>query len=109
MNPPGLAAAELLGVDDAYVLDVREQVEWDAGHAPDAVHVPMGALGSVVATLPRQGRVLVICRSGNRSRTAAQALRGIGFDAWNVEGGMQAWQSAGGLVVRSDGAAGAVI
>lgn len=109
VDPPGVHASALVGHLDAYLLDVRERVEWDAGHAPTAIHVPMATVAAAVIDLPPDTRILVVCRSGNRSRTVASALREVGIDAWNVEGGMQAWQQAGGLVVRPDGGTGSVI
>ena len=57
----------------AFLLDVREDDEW-AGHAPDAVHVRLGELGARVDELPRDREVYVICRTGNRSAYATQAL-----------------------------------
>ena len=49
------------------LLDVREQDEWDAGHAPDALHIPMSELAGRLEELPNDQDVYVICRSGNRS------------------------------------------
>ena len=79
----------------AYLLDVREDEEWDAGHVAGAVHIPLGELGARYIEL-KQGRpVYVICRSGIRSDHAAQALAGAGWDASNVSDGMMGWQAAG--------------
>ncbi|WP_229023059.1 rhodanese-like domain-containing protein [Actinomarinicola tropica] len=80
------------------LVDVREPDEWSAGHAPGAVHVPLGSLDP--ERLPAADVVFVICRSGNRSAMATQALRAVGIDARNVEGGMGAWQQAGLPVER---------
>ena len=71
---PGVPAA---GVPDgAFLLDVREPAEWQAGHAPAARHIPLGQLGARSAEVPRDTAVYVICRSGVRSARAAQALTG---------------------------------
>ena len=91
---------------DAYLVDVREDDEWAAGHAPDAVHV---ALGQIVAKADEvaavDGTVYVICRLGGRSAQAVEFLVGRGVDAVNVAGGMQAWSAAGrAMVSASDGA-----
>ena len=94
---------------DAVLIDVREQVEWDAGHAPQAIHAPMSQLGLLAARLPREETMIVICRSGRRSDDVTNALNNAGFSALNLSGGMQAWQLAGGAVVRDDGSAGTVI
>ena len=79
----------------AYLLDVREPEEWDAGHAPGAVHIPLGELGARYTELDTSRPLYVICRSGGRSANAAQALAGAGWDASNVSDGMFGWQAAG--------------
>jgi rhodanese-related sulfurtransferase len=89
------------------LLDVREDDEWDAGHAPGATHVALGKLRA--DALPVAAQVLCICRSGARSARAAEALRAAGIDATNVAGGMSAWVAAGLPVVRDDGGPGVVI
>jgi rhodanese-related sulfurtransferase len=82
--------------DDAVMLDVREDDEWQAGHAAGAVHVPLGEVPSRLGELPEQDEPLpVICRSGGRSGRAVQWLERQGFDVVNVDGGMHAWGSAG--------------
>ncbi|MES4891269.1 rhodanese-like domain-containing protein [Streptomyces sp. NPDC096012] len=94
----------------AVLLDVREQVEWDAGHAPGALHTPLSRLATGAA-LPAaaQGRPLVvICRSGNRSQRAAGLLAERGAEAVDVKGGMQAWAAAGHPVVDGRGNTGSI-
>ena len=84
----------------ATVLDVRENSEWKSGHAPGAVHVALGNIDQAPRRL-RQGRpVVVMCASGMRSRSAAKHLRGLGWDAASLSGGIGAWQRAGGSVGR---------
>ena len=90
-------AARLTDAGLAVLLDVREDDEWAAGHSPVALHVPLGDLPH--SQLPSDRPVLAICRSGNRSATAAALLIARGFDTRNVAGGMQAWQTAGLPVV----------
>jgi len=86
--------------DGATLLDVREDVEWQSGHAPGAMHIPLGDIDKAPRRL-RQGRpVVVMCASGMRSRTAAKQLRGLGYDAASLSGGIGAWQRAGGQVRR---------
>ena len=87
-------AQRLLG-SGAALLDVREPSEWKAGHAPGALHLPLGALESRLDTLPTERRVVVVCRSGNRSAKATELLVRAGYDAVNLEGGMRAWAAAG--------------
>lgn len=93
---------------EAVLLDVREKHEWTAGHAPGAVHAPLTELAAG-GTLPAeaQGRPLVvICRSGHRSRQAAKLLASRGARAVDVEGGMNAWAAAGHPVVDARGNSG---
>ncbi|WP_406174454.1 rhodanese-like domain-containing protein [Streptomyces sp. NBC_00996] len=95
---------------DAVLLDVREKSEWQAGHAPSAVHLPLGSL-LAGASLPgaAQGRpVVAICRGGHRSRQAVKVLAGRGVDVVDVSGGMTAWWQAGLPVVDERGMPGTV-
>ncbi|GAA0423049.1 rhodanese-like domain-containing protein [Streptomyces luteireticuli] len=101
-----------LSADDL-LLDVRENDEWEAGHAEGAVHVPMSDFavryGEMSDTLDDGRRVNVICRSGGRSAQVTAYLLQQGLDAANVAGGMEAWAAAGRAVVGAGGAPGAVI
>jgi rhodanese-related sulfurtransferase len=93
----------------AVLLDVREADEWDAGHAPEAIWIPLGELPARVDELPRDGRIVAICRSGSRSRAVAAALVQAGYDAVNLDGGMRAWAAEDYEVVAADGLPGVVI
>ena len=93
----------------AFLLDVREADEWDAGHAPEATWIPMGDLQARVGELPRDVTIVAICRTGSRSAAVTAALIGAGYDAVNLGGGMRAWASEDLEVVASDGLPGAVI
>ncbi|HVF32478.1 MAG TPA: rhodanese-like domain-containing protein [Acidimicrobiales bacterium] len=98
--------------DGALLLDVREPDEWEAGHAPAAVHLPLGRVeaGDHGDVALEPGRpVVVICRVGGRSEKAAVALKAAGFEAVNLAGGMRAWAEAGQPVVKDDGEIGTVI
>lgn len=113
---PEIAAADAVALIDtgAVLLDVREQDEWLAGHAPGAVHVPLGALKAGSDALPEGfaiagERVVVVCRVGGRSAIATAALVAWGHDALNLVGGMYAWEQASLPVVTDDGAPGQVI
>ncbi len=81
--------------EGAFVLDVREDDEFAAGHVPGAKHVPMGQVPQHLDELPRDRRVLVICQSGNRSRQVVEFLRAQGVDAVNVAGGTGGWAGRG--------------
>lgn len=93
----------------ALLLDVREQHEWDAGHAPEAVHVVLGELPARVGELPTDRPIVVTCKAGGRSAMATEALVGAGFDAVNLAGGMLAWADAGLPCVDDRGAPGTVV
>ncbi|MCL6669196.1 rhodanese-like domain-containing protein [Streptomyces panaciradicis] len=98
------------GGADAVLLDVREPHEWQAGHAPRAVHLSLSALAAG-AGLPSRAQarpLIVICRSGNRSRQAAELLVARGSEAVDVIGGMRDWAAAGLPVVDARGGNGAI-
>ena len=88
----------------AFLLDVRENDEWAAGHAPDAVHVRLGELSARTDEIPRDREVYVICRTGSRSAYVAQALSGAGWNAVNVADGMTGWAVAGRPMISETGA-----
>lgn len=99
---PAVEAANV--PQDAYLLDVREHDEWEAGHAPAAVHIPMGELSDrAAAEIPRDQDVFVICRSGQRSAQVTIALNNAGWQAKNVDGGMKDWADAGRPMVAAAG------
>ncbi len=87
-----------------FLLDVREDDEWAAGHAPGAVHVRLGELSARTGEIPRDREVYVICRSGARSAYAAQALAGAGWNTVNVSDGMTGWAVAGRPMISETGA-----
>lgn len=76
------------------VLDVREQEEYDSGHIPGAILLPVGTIEeeSAAEVIPaKDTTVLVYCRSGNRSKTASAALAELGYTAVYEFGGIQDW------------------
>lgn len=84
----------------ATLVDVRTQEEWDEGHAPQARHVPLADLeaGELPTDIPKDAKVYVYCRSGNRSGVAIGILEQAGYtDVTNI-GGLTDWQAAGGDV-----------
>ena len=88
------AAKEMMDTQDVVVLDVREQYEFDAGHIPGAVLLPVGSItkDSAAAVIEDPDTVvLVYCRSGNRSKTASQALADIGYTNIYEFGGINTW------------------
>lgn len=90
--------------DDAVLIDVRESDEWAAGHAPGAIHIPLGDVPTHLEDLPSTDESLpVVCRSGGRSSRAVQWLVQQGFDVVNVDGGMRAWSAAGKAMTTDSG------
>ncbi len=103
--PDAVAGVPAAAVPDgAFLLDVREPDEWEAGHVPGARHIPLGQLGARCAEIPTATEVYVICRSGVRSAQAAQALNGAGWQALNVDDGMRGWAVAGRPMTTDSGA-----
>jgi rhodanese-related sulfurtransferase len=98
---PQVPAAEVPA--DAYLLDVREADEWAAGHAPGALHIPLGDLNARHTEIDRGPAVYVICRSGKRSDRAARALAGAGWQVHNVADGMIGWHAAGRPMTSESG------
>ncbi|OAN31052.1 MULTISPECIES: rhodanese-like domain-containing protein [Mycobacteriaceae] len=100
-------AAQMIDAGTASLIDVREDDEWAAGHAPKAVHVPLGDLDP--SAHADGGPLVVVCRSGGRSSKAAAKLATAGLAVHNLSGGMTAWGNAGQPVLRDDGTPGTVI
>lgn len=104
MDPKTLAGR----LETVQVLDVRYPNEWAAGHIEGALHIPGDDLAERLDELDRGRPVVTVCRSGGRSERAARFLREEGFDADNLDGGMQAWAEAGLAYRSSDGGDGTV-
>ena len=86
---------ELLDAGEAVVVDVREPYEREAGHIEGSEHIELERLASQAESLPRDRTIVFQCRLGARSAMAAQAFRASGFDAWSMQGGLQAWSDKG--------------
>lgn len=80
-------------MEDEIVLDVRTQAEYDEGHIPGAVLVPNETIGTEEPEeLPdKEQLILVYCRSGNRSKQAAQKLADLGYTNVYEFGGISSW------------------
>ena len=88
----------------AYLLDVREDDEWAAGHAPGAHHLPMMEIPARMAEIPDDTDVVVVCRSGGRSGQVVAYLTQNGWDnVRNLDGGMMSWAASGREVVAESG------
>ena len=87
-------AKNMMDTQEVIVLDVREQDEFDAGHIPRALLLPVGTISelSAAAVIPEPDSVvLVYCRSGNRSKTASSALAKLGYTNIYEFGGINTW------------------
>jgi rhodanese-related sulfurtransferase len=77
--------------DGAFFLDVRRQDEWDQYHAIGATLIPLDELPDRLNELPKDKPIVVICHSGNRSKTGRDILLQNGFQATSVAGGLLQW------------------
>ena len=87
----------MMDTQDVIILDVREQDEYDNGHIPGAVLMPVGSIDEDTAAevIPeKDSAVLVCCRSGNRSKTASSALAELGYTNIYEFGGINTWPYA---------------
>jgi len=90
-------AKEMMDTQKVIILDVREQDEYDSGHIPGAVLLPVGSIDEDTAAevIPeKDSTVLVYCRSGNRSKTASSALAELGYTNIYEFGGINTWPYA---------------
>jgi rhodanese-related sulfurtransferase len=95
--------AELMQRNEIQLIDVRQRYEHDAGRIAGDRLVELTQLAELAETIARDRPVVFYCRSGSRSGMAAEAFRGAGFDAHNLEGGLIEWQAAGLPLDPSDG------
>ena len=87
-------AKEMMDTQEVIILDVREQDEYDSGHIPGAVLLPVGTIDETTAAevIPeKDSTVLVNCRSGNRSKTASAALAELDYTNIYEFGGISTW------------------
>jgi rhodanese-related sulfurtransferase len=101
--------AQALQAMDVVLLDVRNPDEYEAGHAPDVMFIPLGELEARVGELDPTIPIVAICRLGGRSQAAAEFLTAQGFIVANMTGGMAAWSSDGLNVLTDEGTQGIVI
>ena len=98
-----VASALALISEGAILLDVREDDEWEAGHAPMARHVALSSVPDALEELPRDRVLICVCRSGARSARACHFLTENGRRAVNLAGGMIAWHAAGAEMIADEG------
>jgi rhodanese-related sulfurtransferase len=95
-------ADELLRTGDAQLVDVRKPYEHEAGRIAGSRHVELERLPAEAASFERDRPILFYCRTGSRSALAAEAFEASGYDARNLDGGLDAWVGAG-LPIEPDG------
>jgi rhodanese-related sulfurtransferase len=80
----------------AFVLDVRQPEEWQEIHVPGATLIPLAELESRLNEVPKDKEIVVMCRSGNRSKTGAEILMKAGYqDVSSMAGGITDWSAKG--------------
>jgi len=80
----------------AFILDVRSQTEYDSVHLEDSTLIPLAELKNRLDELPREREIVVVCRSGNRSKQALSILHDAGIiKAFSMAGGLNAWKQVG--------------
>ena len=94
---------ERLARDEIYLVDVREQYEWDASRIAGARHIELERLAGRAGELPRDRPLVFQCRLGARSAMATQAFRAAGWDAYNLNGGIIEWVRRGLPIEPEDG------
>jgi len=77
------------------LVDVRQPDEYKRGHIDGAKLIPLGELGRRIKELPKNKEIVVMCATGNRSRTATKMLVREGYHAVNMKGGMMSWTRSG--------------
>jgi rhodanese-related sulfurtransferase len=95
--------AELLGDGEAQLVDVREPYEHEAGRIAGGTHIELDRLPAEADSLDRERPLVFYCRSGSRSALAAQAFAAAGFEAHNLDGGLQEWVKDGLPIEPADG------
>jgi hydroxyacylglutathione hydrolase len=98
MKMPQMAAEKAQGHlsrGEVFMVDVRSHSEWDAGHAPGSVHIPLSELPDRVGELPKGKPLGVMCQGGTRSAIGSSLLRSRAVpDVFNIPGGFAEWERA---------------
>jgi rhodanese-related sulfurtransferase len=97
-------------IDEVQVVDCREPYEWHAGRIEGSIHLPLNSiLAGSTSQLDDGKQTVVVCRSGNRSELATLMLQARGFEAYNLEHGLEEWQAEGRALTTPDGQPGKVV
>jgi rhodanese-related sulfurtransferase len=94
-------AVEEVNSGKAYLIDVRHDDEWAAGHAKSAIHLDLDELeAGKLPNLPKDVKIYTHCKAGGRAKMANDALKKAGFTNLVCLGGLVDWQKGGGEVVK---------
>lgn len=86
------AIFEIIEKNDTYIIDVREEDEYHAGHIPGSYNIPLSIINEeTVSFISKDKKVIVYCQSGNRSKIASGILADMGFTVYNMIGGIASW------------------
>jgi rhodanese-related sulfurtransferase len=91
-------AKEMSGDADVAIIDVREPFEYQSGHLPGAVLIPVNSVFARREELPRDKKIMFVCAVGQRSALAAEMAAAAGLPAdhlYTLDGGTEAWRKAG--------------
>jgi rhodanese-related sulfurtransferase len=95
--------AQTMVANGAFLLDVREQSEWVAGHVQGATLIPLGDLPNRLSELPKDTPIVVMCRTGHRSAQGRDILLQAGFtQVTSMSGGINEWIAEGNPVVTGN-------
>lgn len=94
-------AAEAVADDNAVIVDVRRDDEWEAGHADRAIHWELARLeDGELPDIEKDANVYTYCAAGGRAGKAAEILRENGWVHVQNAGGLSDWEAAGGEVTK---------
>jgi len=99
-DPAGLLQLIREGEPAHFLVDVRTPAEYESGHIPTAVNVPLAVIGAKPPVAEKDALIIVYCRSGNRSATARQILMDLGYTNIVDFGAVSRWEEA--LVTGTD-------
>lgn len=86
------AVFEMIEETDTYIIDVREEEEYHAGHIPGSYNIPLSTISEeTVSFISKDRKVIVYCQSGNRSKIASSILADMGFTVYNMIDGIASW------------------
>lgn len=86
---------------DHILVDVRTKGEYKDGHLPNAINIPLNELNKRMAEIPENKPIIVVCASGNRSKSGASKLVSAGYEnVSNLKGGTMTWMMTGNPIER---------